>query len=167
MLELAQKIENFFGIHRKNVEPWQIFAARYLLDKSESGVKIEEFKEYIHLNYNVEDIQLQHFFRDEIEIPAGRNFSTARKPGPERRWIPPLDLVSMVVDYDELKDARRNARNAFWLSIIAIVISIVVGGIQLFKIQEVSITNDFIKSEITNLSDLNNKVRNLPEERRE
>lgn len=54
--------------------------------------------------------------------PQGRQYSRNDVNG---MWIPPLDLVSKVTDYDELKEARKNAKSAFRLSIIAIVISTV------------------------------------------
>jgi hypothetical protein len=40
--------------------------------------------------------------------------------------------IFQYVDYLEIKEARKNSKQAFWLSILAIILSVVVGGIQIF-----------------------------------
>ncbi|MEW6617635.1 MAG: hypothetical protein AB1333_04445 [Patescibacteria group bacterium] len=105
-------------------EPWQIAAARYCVNNSENGFTQEELRNYIKSSYKVRDSHIGQFFREEISQPAGREHSrNFLNDGTINLWIPPLDLVSKVTDYDELKEARKNARQAFWLSLIAIVIS--------------------------------------------
>ena len=84
---------------------------------------LEQLKEYIHSTYSVSDIHIQHFHEEEIHLPTGRKFS--RNPDKLSKWVPPLDLVSKVTDYDELKEARRNANVASWLALVAIVISLI------------------------------------------
>jgi len=105
---------------KKNKEPWQIAAARYCVDNSEKGFGEEELKEYINSLYSVSLGHLNQFLEEEIHFPPGSKFSRSAREG---SWIPPLELVSKVTDYDELREARRNSKNAFILSIIAIIIS--------------------------------------------
>jgi hypothetical protein len=101
-------------------EPWQIAAARYCVENSEGGFAEETLKEYIHSHYSVKDGHIMQFIEEEIHLPTGRKFSRNARGG---NWTPPLDLVSKVTDYDELKEARKNAKNAFILSIIAIILA--------------------------------------------
>ena len=100
-------------------EPWQIVAARYCVDNSEKGFDQEGLKKYIKSLYNVSDAHVNQFWEEEIYLPTGRKYSRNARVN----WIPPLDLVSKVTDYDELREARKNAKQAFWLAIIAIIIS--------------------------------------------
>ena len=100
-------------------EPWQIAAARYCVENSEKGFNEVDLKRYIQSRYEVSEAHLEQFISEEIHQPPGMRFSR----NPRGTWIPPLDLVSKVTDYDELREARRNARQAFWLAIIAIIIS--------------------------------------------
>jgi hypothetical protein len=102
-------------------EPWQIAAARFCVEHSEKGFEFKELKDFINANYKVRDRHLEFFVQEEIQHPTGRQFS---RQGDNGNWVPPLSLVSMVTDYDELKEARKNAKNAFYFSIIAIVISL-------------------------------------------
>ena len=105
----------------KNIkkEPWQIAAARYCVANSELGFDQPGLNEYIKSSYAVSEAHLHQFWEEEIYLPTGRKYSRNARGN----WMPPLDLVSKVTDYDELKEARKNARQAFWLSIIAIIIS--------------------------------------------
>jgi len=116
--------KDFQRKHKK--EPWQIAAARYCVANSEKGFTQKDLMEYIKSFYGVSDKYIEQFYSEEISWPAGRghprNFQQDADGG---RWIPPLDLVSKVTDYDELKEARKNARQAFRLAIIAIIISAV------------------------------------------
>lgn len=103
-------------------EPWQIAAARFCVEHSEKGFEFKELKDFINANYKVRDRHLEFFVQEEIQHPTGRQFN---RQGDNGNWVPPLSLVSMVTDYDELKEARKNARQAFWLSLIAIIISFI------------------------------------------
>lgn len=107
---------------KKQKEPWQIAAARYCVENSEKGFVEQNLKDYIQSHYSVSDSHVSQFIEEEIQFPRGSKFSRKARAG---YWIPPLDLVSKVTDYDELKEARKNAGHAFWLSIIAIIISAV------------------------------------------
>jgi len=101
-------------------EPWQIAAARYCVENSEKGFKSEDLKKYIQNFYSVSSGHIDQFIQEEIHFPLGSKYNRNARDG---QWIPPLELVSKVTDYDELKEARKNSKNAFLLSIIAIIIS--------------------------------------------
>lgn len=103
------------------MEPWQIAAARFCVEHSEKGFEFKELKAFINANYKVRERHIDFFIQEEIQRPTGRQFN---RDGDSGNWVPPLSLVSMVTDYDELKEARKNAKNAFYFSIIAIVISL-------------------------------------------
>lgn len=122
-------IRNHFTLNSEK-EPWQIVAARYCVNNSEKGFVIEDLEKHVQSIYSVNKDYIRQFFEEELQSPAGRNFSRNARNG---YWIPPLDLVSKITDYDELKEARKNARQAFWLSIIAIIISAVTLLISIFK----------------------------------
>lgn len=111
-------------------EPWQIAAARYCVEHSEDGFEFKDLKDFINANYKVRDRHLEFFIQEEIQHPTGRQFN---RQGDGGNWVPPLSLVSMVTDYDELKEARKNARQAFWLSFIAIIIALVTLIVTAFK----------------------------------
>ncbi|MDO8499636.1 MAG: hypothetical protein Q7S66_03175 [bacterium] len=106
----------------KNKEPWQIVAARYCVDNSEKGFDENDLKKYVFSLYSISEAHFSQFIEEEIQFPPGSKFSRTKRGG---SWIPSLELVSKVTDYDELKEARRNSKNAFCLSIIAIIISAV------------------------------------------
>ena len=110
------------------MEPWQIAAARFCVDNSEKGFNLPDLERYIKSKFSVSEAHIRQFWDEEICEPAGRKYSrTARGT-----FIPPLDLVSKVTDYDELREARRNAKHAFWLSIIAIIISTITLAVNVF-----------------------------------
>ncbi len=117
--KLFNDIKNIFCKNCEK-EPWQITAARYCVENSERSFTKQELEKYIKSLYNVNDWQLNQFFEEEIYLPTGRKFTRTHN---QQNWIPPLELVSKITDYDELKEARKNARQAFWLAIIAIIIS--------------------------------------------
>lgn len=109
---------------KEEKEPWQIAAARFCVDNAEKGFTQESLNAYIKSHYLVNERHLEQFHQEEIHKPAGREHSRDfLKTGEGGLWIPPLDLVSKITDYDELKEARKNAKQAFQLSIIAIIIS--------------------------------------------
>jgi hypothetical protein len=101
-------------------EPWQIAAARFCVENSEKGFTTDALKEFVHSKYEVHDAYVMQFIEEELQAPSGRQYSRTGRAG---GWIPPLDLVSKVTDYDELKEARLNAKNAFWISMAALIAS--------------------------------------------
>jgi hypothetical protein len=104
-------------------EPWHIAAARFCVDNAESGVTSTELKNHIkELGYKVSGHHLEFFFQEELQQPTGRQFSRVPENG---RYTPPLEMVSTITDFDELREARKNSKQAFWLGFIAIVISLI------------------------------------------
>ena len=114
---------------KKEKEPWQIAAARYCVENSEKGFAVEDLKKFIQSIYSVNEGHIYKFFEEEIQSPSGRQYSREQKGG---YWIPPLDLVSKVTDYDELKEARKNAKEAKELAIVAIAISVEAAIVSIF-----------------------------------
>lgn len=108
---------------KKVKEPWQITASRFFVENSEKGFTYEEYIKFISEKYQINDRHISLFWIETIQNPAGRKY-TRDFDHITKRWIPPLELVSTITDYDELVEARKNAKQAFWLSMIAIIISI-------------------------------------------
>lgn len=113
-------------------EPWQISASRYFVNNSEKGFTYDGYKKFVLSNYEVREIHISQFWQETIQNPSGRQHSRNDDPT-SKTWIPPLELVSTITDYDELVEARRNAKQAFWLSIIAIIISAVTLLVSIFS----------------------------------
>ncbi|MBI4120842.1 MAG: hypothetical protein HY457_01120 [Parcubacteria group bacterium] len=90
------------------------------MKNSEKGFTHDELKNFIRSAYSVSDEHIEQFIQEELDFPLGSTYSRTAKGG---YWIPPLELVSKVTDYDELKEARQSSKNAFQFSIIAIIIS--------------------------------------------
>lgn len=111
-------MKNHFQQQRK--EPWQIAAARYCVKNSEKGFTEQELKNHIQDIYSVSNGHFNQFVEEELQLPSGRKFSRSGRDG---YWIPPLELVSKVTDYDELREARKSAQRASCLSIVAIIIT--------------------------------------------
>jgi hypothetical protein len=108
----------------KKDEPWHISAARYCIDNADRGFSEEDFKRYVKEYFpQVHKRHITQFFDEEIRRPSGRNHSRFQRG--IIRYSPPLDLVSKVVEFDELKEARKNAVEARWLSVAAIIISLI------------------------------------------
>lgn len=66
----------------------------------------------------------------------------------ENKFILTFEAEFAFIDYKELRFARKNSREARWLAIAAIIISIGIGLFQVFRIQDVSVTNDLIKTKM-------------------
>ncbi len=111
-------------VNNSEKEPWQIAAARYCATNSEKGFTKESLIKHIQSLYETKEGFVRQFYEEEICKPAGReNMRSYISTEIGGIWIPPLDLVSKITDYDELKEARKNAKQAFWLAIVAIIIS--------------------------------------------
>ncbi len=115
-------------------EPWQIAAARYCVDNAEKGFTKIELVAYIKSLYSVNDRHIEQFYQEEIYKPAGRehtrSFISTEDGG---LWIPPLDLVSKITDYDELQEARINSKRAFCIAIVSLVVAVIVGVVQILS----------------------------------
>ncbi len=116
------------NLNRK--EPWQIAAARFCVENSEHGFTTDDLKSHIHSIYSLKDSHVQQFIEEELQAPSGRQFS---RMGIEGKWIPPLDLVSKVTDYDELKEARESSRKAMYIATGSLIVAIIVGVIQIWS----------------------------------
>lgn len=105
----------------KKREPWQIAAGRYFVENSERGFSHDEYKKFVLSSYSVSERHISQFWEEMIQNPAGRQYP--RNGDSTGKWIPPLELVSTITDYDELVEARKNAKQAFWLAVVAILVS--------------------------------------------
>lgn len=126
--KIRDKTSAFFNPKEK--EPWQIAAARFCVENSETGFRDQDLIARINEDYAVDERHITHFLHEEIRRPSGRSWS---RNDVEGSWVPPMDLVSKLIDYDELKEARKNANQAFWLSTIAIIVSGVTLAVTIFK----------------------------------
>lgn len=110
-----------------NKESWQIAAARYCVENSEKGFALDDLKKYIQSVYSVSDGHVSQFIEEELQMPPGNKFSRSARGS----WIPPLELVSKVTDYDELKEARESSRKAIYVAIGSLIIATLVGIAQI------------------------------------
>jgi len=104
-------------------EPWQIAAARFCVEKSEFSLKeLEQFLE--RAPYNIQHQTVRNFFTENIQNPPGRQLNRDfRKVEEGNLWTAPAELVSMITDFDELREARKNAKHAFWISMAALAVA--------------------------------------------
>lgn len=109
-------------------DPWQIAAARFCVENSEKGFTTDSLKEYVHVHYEVHDDFVMQFIEEELQSPSGRQFSRTGKAG---GWIPPLDLVARVTDYEELKEARESSKKATYIAISSLILATIVGVAQI------------------------------------
>ena len=106
-----------------STDPWQIAAARFCVERSEFTVKeLEDFLEAPP--HKLPRRIARNFFEDSIQCPPGRNLSRNFRQGPDGGlWTAPAELVSMITDFDELREARKNAKWAFLISMAALAVS--------------------------------------------
>src|SRR3989344_8550176 len=113
---------------RNNKEPWQIAAARYCVINSERGFDTQDLIRYIKSLYSVRDGHLSQFIEEALQSTSGRQHSRMVRGG---LWIPPLELVSKVTDYDELREARESSKKAMYIAIASLVLASIVGLAQI------------------------------------
>jgi len=114
---------------KKYKEPWQVAAARYCVENSEKGFIFSDLVKYIKSKYtDVSEPHIHQFIEEEIQAPSGRRFSRDNRGG---SWIAPLDLVSKITDYDELKEARKSSKYAMAIAIGSLLIATLVGTAQI------------------------------------
>ncbi len=102
-------------------DPWQIAAARFCVAHKE--FTYEELRNYLLGEpYNLPDQVVRIFFTENIQHTAGRQHS--REFRNDGLWSAPIEMVSMIADHDELREARINAKEAKELAIIAIAVSV-------------------------------------------
>jgi hypothetical protein len=104
-------------------EPWQIRAARYCVNKNEfTSSDVEKFI----LELGVSKTHASNFWNESIARPAGREFnrnSDRTNDVNNPKYFAPLELVSMITDFDELQLARKNSVQAWRISIAALIVS--------------------------------------------
>lgn len=124
-------MKNYF-IHEQEREPWQIAAARYCVAHSEGGFTKEGLKRHIESFYKVNGRHIEQFWDEEIYKPSGRDFARTWLSDPTGGiWVPPLDLVSKITEYDELQEARQSSRQAMLIATVSLIIAIIVGIIEI------------------------------------
>lgn len=124
------KIKSFFKNEHKK-EPWQIAAARYCVTHSEGFTK-ESLVKHIVSSYKVNMLHIEQFYNEEIYKPAGReNTRTWLSDSSGGIWTPPLDLVSKIIGYDELQEARDSSRKAMRIATGSLIVAIIVGIVQI------------------------------------
>jgi len=124
-------MKNYF-IFNQEKEPWQIAAARCCVENSELGFTKDGLIRHIESSYKVNNRHIEQFWDEEIYKPSGREHTRPWLSGSSGSlWIPPLDLVSKITDYDELQEARRSSRQAMLIATGSLVIAIIVGIIQI------------------------------------
>jgi len=115
-----------------NKEPWQIAAARFCVERKEFNLKdLEAFLE--GEPYNIDHTHVRNFFVENIQNPPGRQFNREFRKVSEGNvlWTAPSELVSMVTDYDELREARESSRKAMYIAIGSLSIATLVGVAQI------------------------------------
>ncbi len=113
-------------------EPWQIAAARFCVEQKEFSLK--ELETFLEKDpYSVDYIHIRNFFIENIQNPPGRQFNREFRKDSEGNnfWTAPSELVSMVTDYDELKEARESSRKAIYIAIGSLIIATIVGITQI------------------------------------
>lgn len=114
--------------------PWQIAAARFCVERKEFTLKdLETFLEMSP--YNIPHDHVRNYFIENIQNPPGRQFNREFRKSAEGNgglWTAPSELVSMVTDYDELREARESSRKAMYTAIGSLIIATIVGIAQIF-----------------------------------
>ncbi len=106
---------------KNNNEPWQIKAARFCVEKSQTGFTANELRDFIQNECGVShDNQFVRFYDNEI---AQHMTEFAVRDG-ESLFQPTLEMVQRVMEYDELQLARRTSESADRNSKIAIGIAL-------------------------------------------
>lgn len=107
------------------MEPWQIDAMRWFIERAESGFLQVDFTEYMKKTHpKLSPRFISMFFNETITQPVGRSYG--RTSDSDGRWYPPIELVAIVIEYDELVEARQNAKRAFYISILALGAAVIV-----------------------------------------
>ncbi len=117
----------------KRKEPWQIAAARFCVERREFTHKeLETFLTECPNEVPIEHIR--NFFIENIKNPAGRQFDREFRKSAEGEggyWTAPPELVSMVIDFDELREARKSSGNAMKTAIGSLIVASLIGIAQI------------------------------------
>ncbi len=105
------------------LEPWQITVGRYCVESSTDGFTKVMFSEFIKESYTqYDDIQINQFF--DWFANTGL-ISSLKKVDGVGYYQAKLELVQSIVDFDELRLARRTAESADRNSKLAIGIALI------------------------------------------
>ena len=114
-------------------QPWQITAARFCVERKEFTLK--ELETFLETDpYTVPHEHVRNFFIENIQNPPGRQFNREFRKSAEGEggyWTAPAELVSMVTNYDELKEARESSKRAMYIAIGSLSIATLVGITQI------------------------------------
>lgn len=119
-------------MNNRQKEPWQIAAARFCVERNEFSLKeLEIFLKGVP--YDIPHEHVRNFFVENIQNPPGRQFNREFRKVSEGNvfWTAPSELVSMVTDYDELREARESSKRAMWVAIGSLIIATIVGIAQI------------------------------------
>lgn len=102
---------------------------KYCRDNIETPVTPDAVVKYLNDTYDYEfRSHLEHTELEEIfEFTFGNRGLSNITPYPMKG-----EAYFRLLEYEELSEARKNAREARWLSIAAIIIAVFVGGMELF-----------------------------------
>ncbi len=103
---------------------------KYCRDNIETPVTPDAVVKYLNDTYGYEFRKyIEHTELSEIfEFTLGYRNLGNTTPYPMKG-----EAYFKLLEYEELSEARKNAREARWLSIAAIVIALLVGGMELFR----------------------------------
>ena len=120
---------------KREKEPWQIVAARFCVERKE--FTLQQLQEFLKKPpHNIHEHHIRNFFTENIQHPAGRQFSREFRKESEGvvYHTAPTELVSMITDFDELREARNNAANAWTMALWALIVGIVAAFFQLVSV---------------------------------
>ncbi len=132
---------NLFRRSLKKKEPWQIAAARFCVEQGENDFNQKDLVNFLESKgYKVYNYHVESFFYSEVKHPAGVQHDRGHRTDPEgmQYWTAPLQLVSSITDYDELKHARESSRSALRMAILAVIISGIAAVFQALQYFDIS-----------------------------
>lgn len=117
----------------------EIFEALDISDISESSFQEKYLEMYLENVYNNKK-RTQIPNKETIFLYTGhRDIPYKDDKG---KYIVNLESTFKYLDYLELKEARKNAKQAFWISIGAIILSLVSIGVAVFYTQTIQLDTD-------------------------
>ncbi len=165
--------KNFLNSNKTEAkDPLFIRVLQWASDRGSVGFKMGELREATTKDEG-EWVWVQRMMLGEIQgdPPLIFHLGAHHKEG-EYTYFLTGSGAAALMDYLELKEARQSSKQARWYAIIAIVISVIVGAIQISRTQDVNVVNTpsvqpleikggFIKTEVNNFpSSQNVKVNN-------
>lgn len=164
---------------KKTEESLYIRSLLWIYKKGSSGFSKEEMRQSLEIKDNEEWAWISWVVFNGLngDAPIAYNISTqysgVGKFDDTKFYITALG-VSTVIDYLDLREARKSSIEARHWAIIALIVSVAVGIVQIFGVQDVNVHNfpetqsikfnDVIKAEVTNFPKLqdvwvNNQIK--------